>query len=337
VEISDPPFFFAVVKLDGEDYLVVGPVAPVEYGEAEFRKLALIRDVPEEKRDGYCERTMRIAVFSFRQFLATVALLTRMTNGKFISPDDILLSRPFIAREVEKHLAHAMFSARESQVMHTPASFEHYVLQAVTDGNVPKLKQALLSPVAGSIGKMSDDPLRQEKYTFICFITLITRAAIAGGLSQEQAFSLSDIYCQRADRYQDISEIAKLSWDMCMDFTEKVATVKGRDKLSTGISMCCEFINGHLHDDIHLPQLAGLARTSVKTLSKKFKEETGLSVVDYIHQERIKEAQSLLEFSDYSISEIGYYLRYGSQSYFSSIFKKISGVTPQQFRERLKR
>jgi AraC-like DNA-binding protein len=100
--------------------------------------------------------------------------------------------------------------------------------------------------------------------------------------------------------------------------------------------MCCEYINGHLHNDIHLSQLANLARLSEKTLSRKFKQEIGISMTDYIHEERIKEAQALLEYSDYTISEIGYHLQYGSQSYFSSIFKKFSGVTPQQFREKLK-
>lgn len=336
VEIVEPSFFFAVFQLQGGDYLILGPAAPVKHSDADILKLASVQQIPKEKRAAYYERIKGIPVFSFRQFLTTIALVNRMFNDVLISPEDILLSRSLIPADMEKRLTHVLFNARENQVMHTPASFEHYVLQAVTDGNVPKLKQTLLSPVSGSVGKMSDDPIQQEKYTFICFITLVTRAAITGGLNQELAFSLSDIYCQRADRLHNISEIAKLSWEMCVDFTEKVATVKGRDKLSPGISMCCEYINGHLHDDIHLPQLAELIRMSPKSLSKKFKQEIGFSVADYIHRERIKEAQSLLEYSDYSISEIGYHLQYGSQSYFSSIFKKFSGVTPQQFRGGLK-
>jgi AraC-like DNA-binding protein len=112
--------------------------------------------------------------------------------------------------------------------------------------------------------------------------------------------------------------------------------VRGRDKLSPGVAICCEYINLHLHDEVNLFQLTKLVRLGPKSLSKKFKLETGLSVSDYIHQERIKEARALLEYSDYSISEIGYHLQYGSQSYFSSVFKKFSGVTPQQFRGQLK-
>jgi AraC-like DNA-binding protein len=230
-----------------------------------------------------------------------------------------------------------LFRSRESRVLHTPASFEHYVLQAVTDGNVAKLKQALMAPQSGSVGRMSSDPLRQERYTFICFVTLVTRAAIAGGLSPEVAFSMSDVFCQAVDQSDDISAIARLSLEMCLSFTEKVAAAQGRAKLSPAIAACCEYISAHLHEDIRLPQLVQVTRLQARSLSRRFKSEVGLSLNDYIHLERIKEAQSLLEYSEYSISEIGYYLQYGSQSYFSTVFSKFCGVTPRQFREQSKR
>ncbi len=333
VEISSPAFFFSVIKLNSGEYLIIGPASPHKHAPAEIHQLTILRGVPEEKRAAYTERLERIPVFSFRQFLTTICLVHYMFNGRLVSPEDILLSRSPIPAKVDDQLAQAIFNARENQVIHTPASFEHYILQAVSDGNLPKLKQALLSPVSGSIGKMSDDPIRQEKYTFICFVTLVTRAAIAGGLNQELTFSLSDIYCQRVDRLQNISDIARLSWEMCMDFTQKVEAVKWKNKPSPGVMQCCEYISLHLHENIDLTQLTNLARTSSKTLSKRFRSETGLTINDYIHRERIKEAQSLLKYTDYSISEIGYYLQYNSQSYFSSIFKKFSGLTPQQYRE----
>lgn len=336
VEITDPPFFLAVIKLEGENYLIVGPAAPIKHSEADILKFARGRKVPEQKYAAYGERLKHTPVFSFRQFLTTMALVNYTFTGRLISPEDILLSRPSSSKEVEKSLTRAMFSARENQLVHTPASFEHYVLQAVSDGNIPKLKQAFRSPVSGSVGRMSHDPIQQEKFTFICFITLVTRAAIGGGLSPELAFSLSDVYCQTVDKLTNISAIAKLSMEMCLDFTEKVAAVKGKDKLTPGIALCCEYINQHLHAKVNLSQLTKLVRIGPKSLSKKFKQETGFSITDYIHQERIKEARSLLEHSDYSISEIGYHLQYGSQSYFSSVFKKFSGVTPQQFRGQLK-
>jgi AraC-like DNA-binding protein len=335
VEILDPTFFLAVVKPEGENYLLIGPAAPIEHDDASILKLSVVRNVPEEKRKAYCERLKHISVFSFRNFLATVSLVNYIFNQVVVPPDSILFLRPTNSPNTEEALTHALFETRESQVMHTPASFEHYILQAVSDGNITKLRQALLSPVSGAVGKMSSDPVRQEKYTFISFVTLVTRAAITGGLDPELAYSLSDIYCQSVDRSQNILEISKLAMEMCLDFTEKVAAAQGKARLSPSVAACCEYISGHLHDEIDLGQLSSQVRLGSKSLSQKFKSETGLSVIDYIHQERVKEAQSLLQYSDYSISEIGYFLQYGSQSYFSSIFKKFSGETPQQFRGHL--
>lgn len=337
VEIIAPTFFFAVIKIEGENYLVIGPAVPVKYGDQTLLKLADARAVPVEKQKLYCERIKQFPTYSFRHFLTLVSLLNYTVNQALVSQDSLLLLLPSISLNTEENLTHTLFQTRESQVTHTPASFEHHMLQAITDGNVAKLKQAFLQPMTGAVGRMSSDPLQQEKFTFISFATLVTRAAIAGGLSQELAFSLSDIYCQAVDRQQNSSEITKLAMEMSIDFTEKVAAVKGKTGLTPLISTCCEYISTHLHVEIDLQQLANLMRVSPKTLSKKFKAETDLTVSDYIHREKIKEAQALLEFSDYSISEIGYYLQYGSQSYFSSIFKKFSGVTPQQFREQLKK
>jgi YSIRK-targeted surface antigen transcriptional regulator len=336
VEITDPAFFFAVVKLTDDQLLILGPVAAIAYSDAEILRFSMLWNVSEEKHEFFIEQIRRVPIFSFRQFLSTISLVNYMFNGVFISPGDILLLRPSITPDVEKNLTRTMLQSRENHLVHTPMSYEHYLMQAVTEGNLPKLKQALFAPLSGTIGRMSSNPIQQEKYVFISFITMVTRAAVAGGLNQELAFSLADVYCQTVDRLENISEITKITLEMCLDFTEKVGAVKGKKKLSPGIAMSCEFIYRNLHDDVHIAQLADLVRMSPKNLSKKFREETGLSITDYIHRERINEAQSLLEYSEYSISEIGYYLQYASQSYFSSVFKKFSGVTPQQFREQLK-
>ncbi len=337
VEIIEPIFFWAAIRLEGDHYLIIGPAAPIRHAEGSIQKLSIMRNVAEEKRKAYVERVKQIPVVSLRHFLTTVSLLNYTLNQVLVPSDSFLLVRPSNTPDTEVALVNSLFEARENQVMHTPASYEHYILQAVTDGNIIKLKQALLSPLSGAVGRMSGDPIRQEKYTFISFVTLVTRASIAGGLNQELAYSLSDIYCQAVDRTQNLLEISKLAMEMSLDFTEKVAAAQGKARLSPTIASCCEQISGHLHDEIDLQQLANFVRLGPKALSKRFKNETGLSVADYIHREKIKEAQSLLKYSEYSISEIGYFLRYGSQSYFSSVFKKFSHVTPQQFREQVRK
>ena len=59
----------------------------------------------------------------------------------------------------------------------------------------------------------------------------------------------------------------------------------------------------------------------------------GMGIPEYIHREKLQEARYLLRHTDSTLSQITNYLNYPSQSYFTQIFKKYEGMTPQQYRE----
>ena len=71
-----------------------------------------------------------------------------------------------------------------------------------------------------------------------------------------------------------------------------------------------------------------------RSLSLRFKAEMGMGIPEYVHREKLREAEYLLRHTGYSLSEITSYLNYPSQSYFTQIFKKYRGLTPQQYRDR---
>ena len=70
-----------------------------------------------------------------------------------------------------------------------------------------------------------------------------------------------------------------------------------------------------------------------KYLSALFHKETGQTLTVFIHKVLIEKAQNLLAHSDYSLGEISTYLNFSSQSYFISIFKRYTGITPRQYRK----
>ena len=180
---------------------------------------------------------------------------------------------------------------------------------------------------------MSSNPLQQQKYAFISFATLLTRAAIRGGLPGETAFNLSDVYCQRADTQLDITAIQKLTFTMAMDFCRRVADIKNSGAQSTAVKACINYISEHLHDDLRLEELSRYCGLCSRSLSLKFKAEMGMGIPEYIHREKLREARYLLTHTDYSLSDIAGFLNYPTQSYFTQIFKRYEGRTPQQYRD----
>ena len=89
----------------------------------------------------------------------------------------------------------------------------------------------------------------------------------------------------------------------------------------------------HLSEPLDIGTLATRLNYAKYYLSRKFKEETGLSVNSYIKKKRIELAQTLLLNSDDRIDDIATRCGFGSRSFFPTAFTKECGISPSQFRE----
>jgi two-component system response regulator YesN len=97
-----------------------------------------------------------------------------------------------------------------------------------------------------------------------------------------------------------------------------------------------QYIRSRLSEDITRDELAAHVYLNPAYLSRLFKKETGLSISDVIIQERIGKAKQMLEETGHKITDIAEQVGYTSLGSFSNLFKRIVGVTPQQYRARKK-
>ena len=95
-----------------------------------------------------------------------------------------------------------------------------------------------------------------------------------------------------------------------------------------------DYIYDHLYEQIRVSDLAALTELNESYLSVLFKKETGKTISDYVRQRRVEAAEGMLRYSDYSCSDIANYLAFCSQSHFISVFRKATGLTPRQYRQR---
>lgn len=96
-----------------------------------------------------------------------------------------------------------------------------------------------------------------------------------------------------------------------------------------------EFVQEHLHENLTVEKLSDVACMSKPHFFRSFKREFGMSPVEYVIRERMRQAQKMLQESKNSVSDVCYRLGFQSVNYFCTLFKKHVGVSPGKFRQTL--
>ena len=214
---------------------------------------------------------------------------------------------------------------------------ERALLQMVRNGDI-SYHTVLQNSTSLSIGVpvQGPEPLRQMKTSIVVFTTLVSRAAMEGGLSPEIAYSLGDSYIQAAEDCKDSGELSALAHAMYHDFIYRVHHLRTNPDYSHAVQKCCDYIELSLDRKIRTKDLAALAGYTEYYLTEKFKKETGLSVSNYIRFAKIERAKLLLETTDMTVRAIADALSFNTDNYFFQCFRETTGYTPIQYRKRFK-
>ena len=179
--------------------------------------------------------------------------------------------------------------------------------------------------------KVLGDQLRQMKNDVIARLTLLSRAAVTGGISLETGNSLWRKYAQSVERARSGGELVGLLQIMQEDFTRRVHAARSLH-LSREIESACTYIEQHLEDPLNISTMAALNGYAEYYFSRKFRRETGMTPAEYIRTKRLQKAAILLLTTGRDVKEIGASLQFCSQSFFSDCFRRKYGVTPRQYR-----
>ncbi len=219
--------------------------------------------------------------------------------------------------------------------IHGTYEAEQEMLRIVREGDWQNLKRHMDKiATVGSVGRLSNgDSMRQMQNAVEVCITLFSRAAIEGGLAPEVSFTITDHYFQQVEACQSIAELTDVSLTMQEDFVQRVYRCRTQEGISKAVQSCMDYIDLHLEDELTLQTLARLSGYSDYYVSKRFKKEVGTTPKEYIRKKRLERAKFLLRSTGADIQEISERLRFCSQSYFSDLFRRETGMNPTQWRE----
>lgn len=136
---------------------------------------------------------------------------------------------------------------------------------------------------------------------------------------------------QMADRALD-STVDMVRWvnyllEKTFAFEEEVA------KAATIVDKIHAYIHEHYAEDIGRNEIAVEFFLTPEYLAKMYKKKTGSNLKDYINEYRIERAKQLLRAEDVNISDVAEMVGFDNFSYFSTVFKKITGMTPKEYKK----
>lgn len=209
---------------------------------------------------------------------------------------------------------------------------ERMLLHMVREGDLNNEFARTNATSTAKIQNYVSDPLTNIKIGCIILTTLCTRAAIEGGLSPDESYSVGDGYIRKIVESKSPSEAAFYKAQMYTDYITRVHACRSNPDFSKVIQSCCDYIELHAEDDLNIDVIADRMGYTKYYLSRRFKKETGCSINDYIKIVKVERAKLLLANTRESITDITERLNFCSRSYFTDTFKSITGKSPAQYR-----
>lgn len=277
-----------------------------------------------------------LQIIDFNTFINTSILSYYLIYNKKLNFDDVIQINSYnndIVSNISSNFENIATLARQNDVFHHSFVYEEAIMDCIRTGNKDKLIKVLGDPVNGNYGILAkNNSIRSVKNLLITTATLVTRAAISGGMNPEVAYTLSDSYIQHIEELNTLNDLNNLRITMACDFADRVRILKNSN-FSSPILACISFIYQNLYSNLSLEDICEHINFNPSYISRLFKKEMGITISEYILKEKIEEAKRLLLSDSYSILEISVLLHFNDQSYFTKIFKRFTGMTPKKFRD----
>ena len=166
------------------------------------------------------------------------------------------------------------------------------------------------------------DELTQSKLSYIPDKNRYKLEEILNHLNKE--YEHPDEYSKNMQKLYTVELLTLI----CRYRRKFIPKVRESDKIVFDVS---DYIRNNYFENVSLKTLCEKFAVSESHLSRKFKEVSGTGINEYITSVRILNAEILLKENKYSITEIASKCGFNDSNYFSTVFKRIKGVTPLKF------
>lgn len=297
-------------------------VTELDVGEQQILALKMMKQLSEET-----DSPITIAV-------SEQAYSMDSLHDAYVQSISVLMTRPYNRENV------ILFFNKEKGSMNTQ------VVDCFSQETERRLKTVLKT---GSEKALKDFLMEEagldscEKLNFMETKQIVNRISavfldyLAGQGASEASIKELGRLEQMADKIVEslnVEELLSLLTEM-----QNVVLGEKKSEITGNIRDCVKeavaYINENYFEELTLSGLSEKYAVESSYFSKLFKQETGENLMLYIASRRMEKAKELMQREDINIAEVAFMVGYDDYTYFSKVFKKHTGVSPREYRNRM--
>lgn len=321
--------YYGMVRVNGsDDYILVGPVMSQDCTRYQARRILSDLNQPVNRIDELMLWLNSTPLYDLQRFCAMLLYLDYLLNNASGREAAYI---PYIKSMPETHEQQAKSGFAE----HFSDDLEKQLVSCIEYGK-PELLETIFSGFTsedGGVPMVAPNVVRSYKNIMLFSLGVASRAALKGGLDYDTITAMSTYYLKQIELLDQQPEIFKLFKQMFFDFARKTARARLSLTHTAVVKNISKIALGRIYEKTTPTMIAKSLGMNVSYLCTHFKRETGKTISEYINEIKVTECKRLLETTELPIIQISEQLGYSSQNYLITVFKKITGTTPMEYRK----
>lgn len=315
--------------------LLGGPVLMVNPEDFLLEELLPVTNIPLDKREEITKAAKLIPVVRpdvVNSLSEVLFIVTGYINDSKYNDNLEAQEQQGLQAEISQSLSYLKSMGGGSDTIDSyPLSKEKDLLNMIAIGDKAgsqKILNDILAHIYLSTGRNFD----LMKTRVLELVVLLSRASLEGGADSTQIFGLNYRYLSEIHNFTKIEDLTYWLSNIMKRFTDCVFNLKDVKHVDV-IYKASDYIKRNYMTKLTLEDVAAHVYLSPSYFSKVFKDEMKCNFNAYLNKVRIDMSKKLLLNDNIALVDISNMVGYEDQSYFTRVFKKMTGASPGRFRE----
>lgn len=313
-------------------YHFCGPYTYRAYGEEDFSRLIEAHGLQGEAIDALRWYFKRIPVIE--DYLGWRQMLTAFLSRSLANPDLDFIRVTHDHPEAPRKKHSVGLSTISYASIEARYGVEAAMLDAIRRGDISEATYQQNQFMGFTLDQRLPDRLRDAKDMVIVVNTLYRKAIEQAAVHPMYIDAISGQFTIEIEKAETLEQVEALVPKMIRHYCLAVHR-HSLERYSATVRDCLNYVDFHYMEALSLESLAARFAVNKNYLSSRFHREVGKTLTDYINQTRVQRAIRLLERTPLPMQEIAEQCGFTDANYFTRTFKKVNGLSPNEYRKSL--